>query len=187
MRNHLLLSIILATAGAACASSGSHAEKARDAHNERIDENTAARTRTIERREEANVEGIEEERVLTNQQIDAHKDSHAAQDIEDAKRVMDVSAERATYQTKANARVQTIAVRIDAAQQKLRALGSAAPRNNISEVEALREQHSGIKRDLNALPEIPAASWEAEHEALDQRISELNRRVKLLTDAIEDA
>ena len=186
MRNHLLLSIILATAGAACASN-SQAEKVRDARNEKIDQNTVDRTRAIEQREERNVKGIEKERVLTNDQIEAHKDTHAEEDIEDAKRVMDVSAERATYQTKANARVETIAVRLDAAQQKLRALGTSAPRNNVSEVETLRKEHKVIKRDLNALPEVPAATWEAEHEALDQRISELNRRVKLLTDAIEDA
>lgn len=186
MRKHLVLSIVLAMAGAACASN-SQSEKVRDAHNERIDQNTVDRTRAIEQREESNVEGIEKERVLTNEQIDAHKDTHAQEDIKDAKRVMDVSAERATYQTKANARVETISVRLDAAQQKLRALGTAAPKNNVSEVETLRKEHTVIKRDLNALPEVPAATWEAEHEALDQRISELNRRVKLLTDAIEDA
>jgi hypothetical protein len=44
-----------------------------------------------------------------------------------------------------------------------------------------------LKRDLSALSEAPAGTWEAEHEVLDQRISELNRRVKLLTDTIEDA
>jgi hypothetical protein len=186
MSNHLLLSIILATATAACASNP-QGEKVRDAHNERIDQNTVERTRAIEQREEANVEGIEKERVLTNKQIDAHKDTHAEEDIKDAKRVMDVSAERATYQTKANARVETIGVRLEAIQQKLRALGTAAPKNNVSEIETLRKEHSVLKRDLNALPEVPAATWEAEHEALDQRISELNRRVKLLTDTIEDA
>lgn len=186
MRNHLVLSILLTTALAACASN-SQAEKARDARNEKIDENTVERTRAIEEREQANVEGIEKERVITNNQIDAYKDTHAEQDIKDAKHVMDVSAERATYQTKASARVETIAVRLDAAQQKLRALGTKAPKNNLSEIEQLRKEHSVIKRDLEALPEVPAANWEAEHEALDQRISELNRRVKLLTDAIEDA
>jgi hypothetical protein len=186
MRNLLVLSIILATTGAACAGSSQN-EQVRDARNERIDQNTVDRTRAIEQREESNVAGIEKERVLTNEQIDAHRDTHAEQDIKDAKKVMDVSAERATYQTKANARVETIAVRLDAVQQKLRALGTAAPKNNLSEVESLRNEHTVIKRDLNALPETPAATWQAEHEALDQRISELNRRVKLLTDAIEDA
>jgi hypothetical protein len=186
MRNHLVLSIILATAGAAgCA--GSQAENVRDARNETIDDNTVARTRAIENREEANVAGIEREREVTNDQIDAHKDTHAAQDIKDAKQIMDTSADRATYQTKAAARVQTIGVRIDAAQQKLQALGSTAPKNDMKELESLRREHSGLVRDLKALPEVPQATWQTEHEAIDQRISELNRRVKVLTDAIEDA
>lgn len=83
--------------------------------------------------------------------------------------------------------MQTIAVRIDAVQQKLRALGTKAPSNHVSELDALHREHSVLVRDLDALPEIPAATWDAEHEALDKRTSELNRRVKLLTETLEDA
>lgn len=185
MRNHLVFSIILTMAGAACA--GSQAEQVRDAHNERIDDNTVARTEAIEDREQATVEQIDREHEQTKEEIDAHSDTHAQRDIDDAKKALDASSDRATYQTKASARVQTIAVRIDAAQQKLSALGATAPKNNVSEIQSLRKEHSTLVKDLNALSEVPAATWEAEHEALDKRISELNRRVKLLTDSIEDA
>ena len=188
MRNHLALSIILSVAGvagAACA--GSQAEQVRDARNERIDDNTVARTRAIENREQAKVDDIDQNRESTKDEIDAQSDTHAQQDIKDAKKVVDTSSERATYQTKAAARIQTIGVRLDAAQQKLSALGTTAPKNDVSEIESLRKEHKVLTRDLNALPEVPAVRWEAEHEALDKRISELNRRVKLLTEAIEDA
>ncbi|HET8935946.1 MAG TPA: hypothetical protein VFN67_21015 [Polyangiales bacterium] len=185
MRNHLVLSIILSLAGAACA--GSQKEQVRDAHNEHIDDNTVARTQAIEDREQAKVDNIDRHRESTKDEIDAQSDTHAQQDIKDAKNVVDSSSDRATYQTKAVARIQTIGVRLDAAQEKLKALGTTAPKNDVSEIESLRKEHSLLTRDLNALPEVPAVRWEAEHEALDKRISELNRRVKLLTDAIEDA
>lgn len=185
MRNHLVFTIILTLAGAACA--GSQAEQARDAHNERIDDKTVARTRAIENREQATVDQIDREHEQTKEEIDAHSDTHAQRDIDDAKKVVDRSTDRATYQTKATARVQTIAVRIDAAQQKLSSLGATAPKNDVSEIQSLRKEHSVLVKDLNTLPEVPASTWEAEHEALDKRISELNRRVKLLTESIEDA
>lgn len=185
MRNHLALSIILSLAGAACAES--QAEQVRDARNERIDDNTVARTRAIENREQAKVDDIDQNRESTKDEIDAQSDTHAQQDIKDAKKVVDSASDRETYQTKATARIQTIGVRLDAAQQKLSALGTSAPKNDVSEIESMRKEHSVLTRDLNALPEVPAMRWDAEHEALDKRISELNRRVKLLTEAIEGA
>jgi hypothetical protein len=185
MRTHFVLSVVLATAGAACA--GSQAEQVRDARNEQIDQTTVDRTRAIEDREQANVRGIDKEKELTNDQIDQVADKHSDEDVDTAKKVVDATSDRATYQTKATARVQTIGVRLDAAQTKLKELGSNAPKNNVSEIQTLRREHSVLVRDLNALPEVPAATWESEHEQLDKRISELNRRVKLLTESIEDA
>jgi len=184
MRIHFVLSFVVATAGAACASS--QAEQVKDARNERIDENTVERTRAIENQEAARVEGIDREKESTNDQLDDARATHSKQDVDDAKQVVEDSSDRATYQTKATARIQTIGVRIDAAQQKLQALGAKAPANEKSELESLRREHSQLTRDLRALPEVPASNWDKEHEALDKRISELNRRVKLLTESIED-
>jgi preprotein translocase subunit SecD len=185
MRIHFVLSLVVATAGAACASS--QAEQVKDAHNERIDDNTVARTRTIEDQEAARVEGIDREKESTERQLDDASETHSKQDVDDAKKVVEDSSDRATYQTKATARIQTIGVRIDAAQQKLKALGAKAPANQSSELESLRREHALLSRDLKALPEIPASNWDKEHEALDKRISELNRRVKLLTESAEGA
>lgn len=185
MRIHFVLSFVVATAAAACASS--QAEQMKDARNERIDDSTVARTRAIENQEAARVDSIDREKENSESQLDGARSVHSEQDVDDAKKVVEDSSDRATYQTKATARVQTIGVRIDAAQQKLQALGGKAPANEKSEIESLRREHSVLIRDLSALPEVPASNWDKEHEALDKRISELNRRVKLLTKSIEDA
>jgi hypothetical protein len=185
MRIHFVLSFVVASAGAACASS--QAEQVKDARVERIDDNTVARTRAVENREAARVKGVDREKDNSDRQLDDARATHSKQEVDDAKEAVADSSDRATYQTKATARIQTIGVRIDAAQQKLQALGGKAPSNDVSELESLRREHSKLSHDLSALPEVPASNWDKEHEALDKRISELNRRVKLLTKSIEDA
>lgn len=181
MRTELIVSLMLSVSSAACATS--QAEQVRDARSERIDDRTVARTRVIEDREAARVDTIESQHELA----EAHVDATAGPGAEAAEQSLDTATDRAVYRTKAQARLDTILVRIDAAQAKLRSLGTLAPNNHLSELQSLREDHAVLQHDITELPAMPPAQWQAEHEELDDRISELNRRVKLLTETIEDA
>jgi len=182
MRTYSLICSVLIVAGAACGAS-SQAEKARDARMEQIDQQTVAKTRVIEDRQEAREDAIEHRHDLAAKQVEAEKrpDESAAKDR------LDMVEERSTYESKAQGQIETIGVRIQAAQEKLNTLGSAAPIRMQTELKAVERDHRQLEQDLRALPNTPTRTWEDSKKAMEDRISKLNSRVKDLTSEIEDA
>jgi hypothetical protein len=182
MRKYSLICGVLIVAGAGCATT-SQAEKARDARMAQIDEQTVTKTRAIEDRQEARQDAIEHRHDLAAKRVEAANppDESAAKDQ------LEITADRQAYESKAQGQIETIGVRIDAAQEKLGTLGSAAPVRMQSELKALERDHRQLERDLRDLPNTPARTWKDTKKAMDERISSLNSRVKDLTGAIEDA
>lgn len=180
MRTNVTLCAWLAVAGA-CASS--QAEQVRDARMEQIDDSTVAQTRIIEDREHARNDNIDAHHELAESKLEARGGAKQ----EAAKQLLDVSKERATYQSRAQARVETIGVRIRAASQKLEAVGPRATVRMHEQLQALQQEHQLVQQEVIALPDASAKSWERAHEDLDRRLSDLNSRVKKLTSEIEGA
>jgi len=180
MRTQPIVSLLLCLSGAACASS--QADQVRDARMEQIDEQTVARTRVIEDRQEAREEAIERNYDSAKTNVDREK----RPDKDKALDMLDVSEDRALYQSKAVGRMETIRVRIDAARSKLSTVPAAQQEPLQRDLAALETEYQQREQEVQSFPMTPATNWEDNMEALDERITNLNTHVKALTDAIED-
>jgi len=181
MHKYLFVCSVLIAAGAGCASS--QADQVRDARMAQIDEQTVAKTRAIEDRQEARENAIEHRHDLAAKRVeDSNRPDESA-----AKEQLDVVEERSAYESKAQGQIETIGVRIQAAQEKLNTLGSAAPIRMQTELQSLQRDQRQLEKDLRDLPNTPTRNWQDTRKAMEDRISGLNSRVKDLTDQIEDA
>jgi len=182
MRTQRIVSLLVCLSGAACGAS-SQAEQVRDARMEQIDEQTVARTRVIEDRQEAREEAIERNYDSAKANVDRDKrpDKDRAMDM------LDLSEDRALYQSKAVGRMETIRVRIDAARSKLGTVPATQQESLQRELEAVEKEYQHRDQEVQSFPMTPATNWEDNMEALDDRITNLNTHVKALTDSIEDA
>jgi len=180
MRTHSVMSLMFCLSAAACA--GSQAEQVRDARMEQIDAQTVARTRVIEDRQETRENAIESnyDSAKVNVERENRPDESAAKDT------LDMSEERALYQSKAVGRIETIHVRIDAARQKLTAAKPALQEQLARELTSIDAEYQQLQQEVQNFPNAPAANWEDAMESLDERLNHLNTRVKALTDTIED-
>lgn len=182
MRTHsFVCSLLIAAGAAACASS--QAEQVRDARMEKIDEQTVASTRAIEDRQEAREDAIENRYDMAAKSVE---DSNRPDESVAMKR-LELAQDRAAYESKAQGRIETIGVRLRAAEQKLETLGPHAPVKLQAELELLQKERRILEKDVKDLPESPDQNWETTKDTLDDRLSNLNDRVKELTDSIEDA
>jgi hypothetical protein len=181
MRTQAVVSWLLCVSAAACASS--QAEQVRDARMEQIDAQTVARTRVIEDRQRAREEAIERnyDSAKANVERGPQPDKEAANDA------LDASEERALYQSKAVGRMDTIRVRIDAARNKLPSAKPSAQELLRRELLSSESEYQGLQQKVQNFPSAPTDDWESAMESLDDRITQLNERVKSLTAAIEDA
>lgn len=179
MRCNLFLNMTLAMA-AACGAS-TQAERARDASNAQIDKRTVAQTKAIEDHEDQRIAAIERRHEIAREKVAVSGMSNQLA----AKRAIKTHEQRSTYAAKAKARIDTIGVRIDAAQNKLAVLGGRAPMALRGELSAVRDQYAQLQPAVDTLSATPAVDWESAAEQLDVRLSALNARVKRLTSAIE--
>lgn len=180
MRKGVIVSLLCVSA-TACASS--QAEQVRDARMEQIDAQTVARTRVIEDRQEAREEAIERnyDSAKANVERGGQPNKEAAKDA------LEASEERALYQSKAVGRMETIRVRIDAARNKLPTAKLSAQEPLRRELLSSESEFQGLQQKVQNFPNAPADDWHRAMESLDDRITQLNERVKSLTAAIEDA
>jgi G:T/U-mismatch repair DNA glycosylase len=181
MRTHLFVSSLLIVAGAACASS--QADQVRDARMEQIDQQTVASTRAIEDRQESREEAIERRHDMAVKRVEAVDPN----DDGAALKRLEIAQERAAYESKSQGQIETIGVRLRAAEQKMVAVGAKVPVNLQAELETLAKEHRILEKDVKNLSDTPVGNWESTKDTLDDRISDLNDRVKELTSSIEDA
>ena len=179
MRIHSIICAVLIVGGAACASS--QREEVRDARNAQVDEQTVAKTRVIEDRQQEREDSIEQKADVATTQIENSGGDKAAGSDE----IVGVVEDRASYESDVRARWETIGVRINAAEEKMHSLGRKAPAKFQTELKSLAKEHDSLKEDVANVRNIPAASWEKATDTLDERLGKLNERVKDLTDSIE--
>ena len=180
MRTQTAICTLLIVSGAACASS--QADQVKDARMEQTDARASAATRAIENREAAREDAIEKKTDIARADIE----EAGGNDENASKQMLDVTKDRASYQSKAQARLETIRVRIDAAREKLAAVGPKAPVKLREDLKAAEKEYKLLKQDFVNLPESSAENWGAAKNKLDDRLNDLNERVKDLTDKIED-
>jgi len=164
----------------ACA--GSHAEQVRDARMERVDEQTKVQNEMVEER------GDQRKKAL-DQQYQAREDGVNAQNApgsEESAKLLELSKERSDYQAEKRTQLDKIAVRINAAQQKISVLGDRAPTKLRTALQSSLTEHHSLQQELSGLSQVRSTGWENEKKRLDERVSSLEDRVGQLSDDIDD-
>jgi len=180
MPNHLrgLACCLLVASG--CASTQS--EEVRDARMERADERADAQENSVERREDARDESVEQRYDNKEERVEA-SDRPGEDGTED---LVEVSKERAQYQSEAQARVEKLGTRINTAQSKIHILGADAPLSLKNELQTAAKQYDEIKGVVSVLDQTPPSEWEHATQKLEQREEGLDARVTKLEDKIDD-
>jgi len=166
---------------AACA--GSHAEQVRDARMERVEAQEDSQKELVEER------GAQRKEAL-DQQYKAREEGVEAQDTpgtEQSAKLLELSKERSDYQSAKRTQLDKLAVRINAAQQKLSVLGERAPTKLRGELQSALTEHQTLQTEMGALSQVRSTNWEQETKRLNERLSGLESRVDTLDDNIEDA
>jgi len=148
---------------------------------EQINENANASEKVTDSTQTAREDSIEQQHDVAHAQIDSANPpaEGASQDL------VKVSEERATYQSQAKARLDKVRIRLDAARQKLSVLGPRAPTALRGELETTSRQYQTLERDVTSVNQIPATSWEASTDKIDEGLKSLDERVTKLSDSIE--
>jgi hypothetical protein len=171
--------LTLAIGSVACVS---QAELARHARNAAIDARTMTLTKVIENTEDERIAQITRRHEHATAELAGARMSDQAA----AKLWIKAHEQRSTYEVAAAARLDTIAVRIDAARQKLGVLGDLAPGTLRNELTALELEYRKLEPVVRNLAATPAADWNTTITALNERLAELSARVSLLTAEIKD-
>lgn len=181
MRTHLLVSIVsILTGASACASS--QAEQVKDARMEQTEARAQADENAIEQRSASREDAVERAYDSQEQNIAA-----ANQPGENAsQQLVEVSKDRAIYQSEAETRLDKLGVRIDAATEKLTVLGSRAPTSLKTELKTATQEYNMLKQDVSKLDKTPTTDWEPMTTKLEDRMTALDSRVDDLTESIED-
>lgn len=179
MRTYSWICAVCLLTGAGCGAS-TQAQRVREARIENIDQQTMAKTRAIEDRQEAREEVIERNHDLAKANLP--KSSDAATPSEQS---LALSEERALYESKARGRIDTIGVRLEAARKKIGAENGRAPADMRAKVDALEAVKDRMDQEVRDLPSTPDAKWANVKQGVDARLNGLNDRVKDLTQQIE--
>ena len=180
MYKALKLPVFAALVCASCASS--QGEEVRDARKARIDAQTEDQQQAIQDREKARSEHISRQHDAAENQVEAS----GAPGEGATEKLVDISQQRAQYESRTVARLNELSARINGAQQKLAVLGPRAPTQLKTELNTTSQQYDLLKRDIVGLKAVPADSWERTTEDIDRRVAQLDDRVSKLDEAIED-
>src|SRR5690348_14066918 len=120
MRTYSWICAVLVLTGTACGAS-TQAQRVREARIENIDQQTIAKTRAIEDRQQAREDTIERNHDSAKANLPKGQDNSTSEQS------LALSEERALYESKAQGRVDTIGVRLEAARKKMGAENGRAP------------------------------------------------------------
>jgi chromosome segregation ATPase len=183
MANNKLLFVAAILFGSVGACAGSHADQVRDARIAQADDTAHARERAVEQQAEQRAEAIDQRYDTLREE----SSKAGTPDASEQERLLKLSQERAEYQSDAQEQLDKLAVRIDAAQQKLSVLGEQAPVELRTELQTTRLEHQTLEQELASLRAVRSPSWESDKERIQDRLSELKDRVGKLNDHIESA
>jgi chromosome segregation ATPase len=182
-KNKLIFVAAILFGGAGACASSSHGDQVRDARIAQADDTAHARERAVETTAEERAEAIDQRYDTLRKEV-ANSDHP---DANEADRLLKLSQERAEYQSDAQEQLDKLAVRIDAAQQKISVLGDNAPAALREDLRTTRQEHTTLAQELATLRAVRSPSWESDKDRIEHRISELKDRVGKLDDKIENA
>lgn len=178
MRTYSWICAVLVLTGTACGAS-TQAQRVREARIENIDQQTVAKTRAIEDKQQARQNVIERNHDLAKANLPKDQDNATSEQN------LALSEDRALYESKARGRIDTIGVHLEAARKKVGAQNGRAPEDMRAKLEALEAVKDRLDQEVRDLPSTPDAKWQYEKQAVDSRLTSLNERVKDLTKQIE--
>ena len=165
---------------AACA--GTQGEEVRDARMERIDANAEAQRENIGERQDARAERIDQQYEQRQERIESS--NVPAEDANET--LVEIQKQRAQYESQTTARLNKLAARINAAQQKIDVLGPRAPLQLKTSLDTAAKQYDLLKTDVMKLDSTPPSDWDATKQDVENRLSKLDERVSQLDASIQD-
>ena len=148
----------------------------------------------IERHEDTQIETVDKQmdkrQAIVDENFAAQKDAVSDSNRPDAERsakMLDEAKDRSDYHVQTRAELDKLAVRIKAAQEKVKVLGPKAPDPVRRELSKISTEQSTLQEQLAEMTEAAPTGWEAVKSTMDDRISELDTRLSDVTSAIDDA
>jgi len=145
----------------------------------------------VEDRADAHDDALKNQQNAREVEIDKRADSHdrsvAAENRPDEKptrQLVGVEKDRALYRSNTQAKLDSLAVRINEAQQKLTVLGPRAPTALHTELQTAVTEHDMLKRQIERLNDTPPTDWDRTTKSIDDQLSALSDRVSQLSDSI---
>ncbi|MET0391041.1 MAG: hypothetical protein ABW321_34030 [Polyangiales bacterium] len=181
MSNKGLLLIMCGVLGGACASDN-HAEQVRDARMAHAEEQADQREDAVGERASERADAIEQQYDARREAVDARN----APGSDQQETLLDKSQERAEYQSRAQAQLDKLGVRLQAAQQKISVLADRAPTKLRTNLTTAAKEHNTLQQELVSLRSDPSQSWESEKNRIEDRMSQLESRIGQLSDDIDD-
>lgn len=181
MRSYLRRMSCLVVFVAGCAGT-SQGEEVRDARMERAEDRSEVEQEAADRRGEAHADAVDERYDAREQRVE----SGDRPGEDGSQELVEISRTRAEYQQQARARLETMAGRLRAAQEKLEVLGARAPHNLKTELNVAAKQYEAVKEDVAQLDRTPPDAWEQTTEQLETREEGFDARMSELEDSIEE-
>jgi hypothetical protein len=150
-----------------------------------------ARLQQVEDRADANSDAVKDQQNARTGAIDAQANSHDRSvasanrpDEKPTRELVGVEKDRALYRSNTQAKLDTLAVRINEAQQKLTVLGPRAPTALHTELQTAVKEHDMLKRQIDGLDDTSPIDWDRTTKSIDEQLSALGDRVSQLSDSI---
>lgn len=166
---------------AACA--GSQANQMTEKQLARIEKQADTQIETVDKR-------TDKRQAIIEKNFAAQKEAMSGGDSPEAERsakMLDEAKDRSDYHVQTRAELDKLAVRIKAAQEKMKVLGAAAPEPARQELSQISTEQSTLQEQLAEMTEAEPSTWEETKSTMDDRISNLDTRLSDVTSAIDDA
>lgn len=165
----------------ACA--GSQTNQVTEKQMARIEKHADTQLETVDKQ-------TDKRQAVVDKNFEAQKEAVSDSDMPDADRsakMLDEAKDRSEYHVQTRAELQKLAVRIKAAEDKVKVLGEKAPDPVRSELSQISTEQSTLQEQLAEMAEAAPSSWEQTKSTIDDRISKLDTRLSDVDSAIEDA
>jgi hypothetical protein len=148
----------------------------------------------IEKQQDKKIETVDKQadkrQAMVDKNFAAHKDVISDSDRPDADRsakMLDEAKDRSDYHVQTRAELDKLAVRIKAAQDKVKVLGPMAPDPVRQELSKISTEQSTLQEQFAEMNEAAPSSWEEAKSTMEGRISNLETRLSDVSSAIDDA
>jgi len=146
----------------------------------------------IEMHEDTQIETVDKQadkrQAIVDKNFAAQKEAVSDRpDAERSAKMLDEAKDRSDYHVQTRAELDKLAVRIKAAQEKVKVLGPKAPEPVRQELSKISTEQSTLQEQLAEMTDAAPTGWDEVKSTMDDRISNLDSRLSDLSSAIDDA